>query len=889
MNSSVLPVLALGAVLCGCGGVKVSARHKDARRLYQAGAVLEAEKAFAGSVDEAKTRFDAVAWTESLAELAWMKAELGLQGEAVRLMREAIDVGRRNGLSVSIFMARLGALQARMGQYEAGLASAEQALDEAAAGRRALRPGSAQEGRAAVIDEAMRRPGWPPDVPMIKAVTAAEGALTTIHYLRGDFAKVLEIGPTALRHFQDIAGLIRLASADEKRSFHEGWGLTTLAVADSSLRTGDIGRARELFAQARERFNKARYRFGDMVAEGLDALSYAFQGDYAAASRLAKPAFERITASGVDEIIWRMRYEFAAVLWKESRAFGLAVEGLEKAGQPGEVAAFRDSWIKQRDLRGLHLLQLLDDRRAGELRASMDRFAAVTAKDEAVLEGRKLAGVLGDIAYDSILSSVGSIESLRGLLETDLNKRMFLGDKGRVYDLAVLIALELKGPEEALVMAERARARALVDLFAGEALRFGSPELRDKESALRRALKEDYARASRLRQASRQGGRAGASEGLASLEEAVARGEGRYRDLIVTLRQSVPETVSLISPEPLDAKTLLSLIPDGAGLLYYYVAGDRAVVWTRGPGGLSAAVVPLPKDGASSLVEGYRKAVLARDSGGEPRLARELHGLLVAPFEAALQPGKKVLVVPHAGLHYLPFAALLSDAGRLGARFSLRYAPSLTALSYLARRDLQGSPGIVVVGNPDLGIRSYDLPNAEAEARQVAAGYGGAALFLGTAATKAAVRERLPGAGILHVAAHAAYDNREPMNSGLYLAAASPAAGLWTASEITGERLPLRLAVLSACQTAVGAAGSGDEVVGLNRALAYAGVGTVVSSLWSVEDRSTAKLMAAFHEGLRSGGSPAAALREAQASLMKDPAFDQPFFWAAFGVYGLDR
>jgi CHAT domain-containing protein len=72
-------------------------------------------------------------------------------------------------------------------------------------------------------------------------------------------------------------------------------------------------------------------------------------------------------------------------------------------------------------------------------------------------------------------------------------------------------------------------------------------------------------------------------------------------------------------------------------------------------------------------------------------------------------------------------------------------------------------------------------------------------------------------------------------------------------------------------------------VQGLNRAFLYAGSGGVVSSLWSVSDRSTYKFMEAFYTLLRT--RPAAeALKEAQIQLMKEDPM--PFHWAAFYLTG---
>jgi CHAT domain-containing protein len=72
------------------------------------------------------------------------------------------------------------------------------------------------------------------------------------------------------------------------------------------------------------------------------------------------------------------------------------------------------------------------------------------------------------------------------------------------------------------------------------------------------------------------------------------------------------------------------------------------------------------------------------------------------------------------------------------------------------------------------------------------------------------------------------------------------------------------LAVLSACNTAMGDIKIGEGVFGLRRAFAVAGAKTLVMSLWSVPDRATALLMERFFTNLHEGLGRAEALQEAQ-------------------------
>jgi CHAT domain-containing protein len=78
--------------------------------------------------------------------------------------------------------------------------------------------------------------------------------------------------------------------------------------------------------------------------------------------------------------------------------------------------------------------------------------------------------------------------------------------------------------------------------------------------------------------------------------------------------------------------------------------------------------------------------------------------------------------------------------------------------------------------------------------------------------------------------------------------------------------------------------GAGDEQIGLARGFLQAGAGSVVVSLWPIDDRTTAALMHRFYGYLESGMRPAAAMRLSQADLRR--TCPHPYHWASFLVIG---
>jgi CHAT domain-containing protein len=114
-----------------------------------------------------------------------------------------------------------------------------------------------------------------------------------------------------------------------------------------------------------------------------------------------------------------------------------------------------------------------------------------------------------------------------------------------------------------------------------------------------------------------------------------------------------------------------------------------------------------------------------------------------------------------------------------------------------------------------------------------------------------------------------------------------PQDGFLRVNDVYNERLAADLVVLSACQTGLGKEVRGEGLMGLTRAFLYAGAPRVIVSLWNVNDRATADLMAAFYRRmLREHKRPSAALREAQLEMRKQKQWESPYYWAAFVQHG---
>lgn len=334
-------------------------------------------------------------------------------------------------------------------------------------------------------------------------------------------------------------------------------------------------------------------------------------------------------------------------------------------------------------------------------------------------------------------------------------------------------------------------------------------------------------------------------------------------------------------------------------MIDYYVSSNGVHAWVVDRTSLTHVRLPIDVAGLRRLTYWARQfsqreddlkprgARMLNGSGSDSATADEAYAMLIAPLRAKIRH-QRLVIVPHRELHYVPFAAL-HDAKRnryLIEDFTIVYAPSATAWRFLRRPKPPVSSRALVLGDPAGSMGS--LKGAESEAKMVAGRLGTTAL-LGADACERLIHDLDPNVDLLHIAAHALYDGADPLFSFIALAPdGDKYDGNLEAQEILAEvdLTGVNLVVVSACSTAAGKPSSGDEIVGLTRALLYAGTPAVLSTLWDIDDVATAALMDAFYEQFVSGLPAAEALRAAQLSMLRGRMFRSPRFWGAFTLHG---
>jgi CHAT domain-containing protein len=607
------------------------------------------------------------------------------------------------------------------------------------------------------------------------------------------------------------------------------------------------------------------------------------------------------------------------------------------------LASLRESGLRNAEARALQLKgQALT--RAGRARDALPVLQEALARRRALRDRAGEAGALHALATAqrslglhqearaNAEAAVAKVEELRtGFVSPDL-RAAYLATQRRAYALLIDLLMDRHAAEPAggwdraaLAVSEQARARSLLDaLHSGNAGRSGSSVpagLLEQRQSLRRRLS-----AKADQQLKQSGAKAEAlGQEIESLLAELDRVDAE-------IGRADPQTAALRRPQPIDLQEMAGLLDAGTLLLEYALGEERSYLWMVGTGGLRSFLLPSQREIEALARRAYEElSIVEAGAAQREEAAASLGAVLLGPVWSEAARAGRLVIVADATLHVVPFGALrVPDPGRerLLEHAEVVYLPSATTLALSRKRldhRLPAPRWAAILADPVFTAGDPRLTGSSGAARQVA---GQDPLRGGEAGAPLPVWERLPSSGqeaeriaglappgqvwtalafdanreaalsgklrdyrVVHFATHGIADTRDPEMSGLVLslldAKGHPREGFLGVPDIYDLDLRADLVVLSGCRTGLGKEVRGEGLMGLTRGFLYAGVPRVVASLWKVQDRTTAELMAHFYRAMWQDGLPAAAaLREAQRRLQRDRRYRSPYSWAGFVLQG---
>ncbi len=554
-----------------------------------------------------------------------------------------------------------------------------------------------------------------------------------------------------------------------------------------------------------------------------------------------------------------------------------------------------------------------------------------------IWQARTLAGRLlrlagrGQEARTALEEAITAIEDSRGCLTGgDVEATAFFEDKLAPYQEMVASFVGEDRPAEALMFAERAKARVLLEILRGPKTNFEETLTTSEREALKKCGEQIAA-------LNREWAAAPASD----------RGkvEGRLRQARL-VREAAEEDALSAHPEirrtiPSQGRDVLGLTLEEIGsllggadgkeaLLEYVVCQDETFAFVvRRIKGIATPEIrvfklPFGQTALASRTKHYRRTLAVRGLGWMAE-ARALGEDLLRKIRPLLTETEHLVIVPDDPLWELPFQTLPLAHGQGVLRATdtltsrrLAFTPSLGFLLQTRGKDAvsAATPSqlrLLAFGNPAVGrtasaqvelakigvssgtLRGDELlplPDAEREVQALKELYGPehCRVFVVEEAREATFRREASAPyDVIHFATHGIYNDRAPLYSRLLLSQMNLEAeedGLLEAWELMRLPLRARLVVLSACETARGKVGAGEGVIGLSWALFTVGCPSCVVSHWKVDSKSNTALMVEFHRQLRAGVSKAESLQRASLALAAQPEYQHPFYWAPFVLIG---
>ena len=473
---------------------------------------------------------------------------------------------------------------------------------------------------------------------------------------------------------------------------------------------------------------------------------------------------------------------------------------------------------------------------------------------------------LGNIAKakDDFLHAIHIIETSRESKQS-LESKIKIGvDANKVYSDTIVLLLKTNETVEAFNYMERAKARTFLDLL-GSRFRLQDKGIFEEERRLQ--FRINYL-SEKIREVNERPDKKVSPQMKLSLEKQLNKARTEYTALLEKIKKENPELSTLLTVNPLTLKEVQELLDSDATLLEYFITPDKTLLWIVGKSDLKVIEIEIKDKELKEKVDTFREKI-ANLQPDYKKDADELYELLIKPAKQYIKT-KRIGIVPHSVLHYLPFQALMDENGKfLIEEYEIFYTPSASVLKFVYEKRKEVKGKVLAFGNPDIGDESLNLPYAEDEVKKIKNTYPDTALYLKEKATEDKAKTLSADYNIIHFASHGELNPMNPMFSSIRLAKDKEEDGRLEVNEIFNLNLKnTSLVTLSACETGLGKLTQGDELVGLTRGFIYAGTPSIVASLWSVNDQSTSELMSLFYKNLKSYPK-SEALRMAQLEMIR--------------------
>jgi CHAT domain-containing protein len=448
-----------------------------------------------------------------------------------------------------------------------------------------------------------------------------------------------------------------------------------------------------------------------------------------------------------------------------------------------------------------------------------------------------------DLAYSTFVIAIATVEDLRGeIISGEDSKRKQAEKYNQLYRRIVQVCLALGKETEAIEYAERSKTRNLVEQILNRDLKTIFPP--NVVTQLEQ-LRDEIASGQNLLQTGKAENTTFSWQHLQQLRQQ---------------RQQLQDTYLPIGSS-FEFASLEKIVADNTAIIEWYITFDKIIAFVIQPGGKEIKIWESSSEDREALrdwINEYLTDYYNQKDQWQNQLEESLQNLaVILHIEEILEKippqCEKLILIPHQFLHLLPLHALPVRNSYLMDLFpqGVGYAPSLQILQQVQLRQRPNFQSLFAIQNPTENLVGADL---EIESIKQYFSPQKITVLRGKEADRNGLDSsiaNLAEANCLHFSCHGSFNLETPADSCLLLNGADVHEEIdlnkcLTLGDLFNKEFNLnqcRLVVLSACETGlIDFNNVSDEYIGLPSGFLYAGSSSVVSSLWKVDDVSTAFL-----------------------------------------------
>ncbi|MEW6492879.1 MAG: CHAT domain-containing protein [Cyanobacteriota bacterium] len=369
--------------------------------------------------------------------------------------------------------------------------------------------------------------------------------------------------------------------------------------------------------------------------------------------------------------------------------------------------------------------------------------------------------------------------------------------------------------------------------------------------------------------------------------EASQENLAKARDVIESLR--IAELNNFFREACLDTQSVqIDQIDNKAAVFYPIILSDRLeVILSLPQQPLRRYTTPISQNELESIIDQLRQTLVIRSQLDFMPYSQTIYDWLIRPIETDLANSKvdTLVFTLDGSLRNIPMAALHDGNQYLVENYNIALSPSLQLVD--PKPLPSGALKTLAAGLTQARLGFAPLKYVAQEVEEIRSELASVVL-LNQEFTSEAFRKELESSSlsVVHIATHGRFSSNAEET---FILAWDGRINVKEFDQILqpiDQNRPksIDLLVLSACETA---AGDKRAALGLAGVAVRTGARSTLATLWSVSDFATAKLMGLFYKELTQVKSTKAeALRHAQVTLLKDPQYQHPIYWAPFVLVG---